>query len=403
MRTNTTLFSLLLSSGLLFLGCTNKPSSSQEPISETTFPVTLPFETGIGTEQTVTLSQIAREVKIIPLETTDQCLLPAIIKNSITLCGHNLYIPTQKQVFQFTDEGKFVRTVARMGQGPGEYTGIRFISTDDVSKQVFLMDHGKLLAYSGNGEFMNECKFPFAWQFSALNDSTFASYIYNNTGNKLFRLLIINSKGDTLTSFPQYDRFTIPSGLNFYLWGKCDKYLYRFQNQVCMKEYYNDTVFTVRPDTLLPRYILQLGKYKLPKEKRFEVLDGNWNVYETTASNYLRPDILETPGYLFIPYTSWNVTDKSESPRLAIYDKQKGQLFGVKNGMIQNDMYGKVPFYPAMRVADDVLLYYWEASDILELAEEDPELKNIPELKDLKADDNPVIMIVRTKQVAKNL
>ena len=120
MRTNTTLFSLLLSSGLLFLGCTNKPSSPQEPISETTFPITLSFETGIGTEQTVTLSQIAREVKIIPLETTDQCLLPAIIKNSITLCGHNLYIPTQKQVFQFTDEGKFVRTVARMGQGPGE-------------------------------------------------------------------------------------------------------------------------------------------------------------------------------------------------------------------------------------------------------------------------------------------
>lgn len=56
-----------------------------------------------------------------------------------------------------------------------------------------------------------------------------------------------------------------------------------------------------------------------------------------------------------------------------------------------------------MRVADDVLLYYWEASDILELAEEDPELKNIPELKDLKADDNPVFMIVRTKQVAQNL
>lgn len=80
MRTNTTLFSLLLSSGLLFLGCTNKPSSPQEPISETTFPITLSFETGIGTEQTVTLSQIAREVKIIPLETTDQCLLPAIIK-----------------------------------------------------------------------------------------------------------------------------------------------------------------------------------------------------------------------------------------------------------------------------------------------------------------------------------
>lgn len=397
MRTNTAFFCLLFSFSLFLWGCTSKPSSQQEANSQTTFPISLPFEAGIGTEQQIKLSQIAREVKFVPLETTDQCLLPAIIKNCITLCGHDLYIPTQKQVYQFTDEGKFVRTVARMGQGPGEYTGIRFISADDVSRQVFLMDHGKLMAYSNNGDFIHEQKFPFSWQFSVLNDSTFASYIYNNTGDKPFRLLITDSKKDTLAAFPQYDKFTIPSGLNFYLWGKCDKYLYRFQNQVCLKEYYNDTVFTVQPDTLLPRYILQLGKYKLPKEKRFEVLDGNWDVYERTASNYLRPDILETPGYLFIPYTSWNVTNKSETPRLAMYDKQKGELFGVKDGVIQNDMYGKIPFYPAMRIADDVLLYYWEASDLLELMEEDSELKNIPELKNLKADDNPVFMFVRTK------
>lgn len=397
MRIHTIFFSSLFSCSLFLLGCSGKPSAQQETSSETTFPITLPFEAGIKTEQPVTLSQIAREVKFVPLETTDQCLLPAILKNSITLCGHDLYIPTQKQVYQFTDEGKFVRTVARMGQGPGEYNAIRFISADDVSKQVFLMDHGKLMAYSNNGEFINERKIPFAWQFSVLNDSTFASYIYNNTGDKHFKLLITNSKEDTLAVFPQYDQFTIPSGLNFYLWGKCDKYLYRFQNQVCLKEYYNDTVFTVQPDTLLPRYILQLGKYKLPKDKRFEVLDGNWNVYEATASNYLRPDILETPEFVFIPYTSWNITDKSENPRLAMYDKQKGQLFGVKDGMIQNDMYGKIPFYPIMRVADDVLLYYWEASDLLEMIEKDPELKNIPELKNLKADDNPVFMFVRTK------
>lgn len=60
-------------------------------------------------------------------------------------------------------------------------------------------------------------------------------------------------------------------------------------------------------------------------------------------------------------------------------------------------MPGGLPFYPEARIADDVLLYYLEASEVLELAEEDPSILDYEQLKNLKEDDNPVLMIVQLK------
>lgn len=101
---------------------------------------------------------------------------------------------------------------------------------------------------------------------------------------------------------------------------------------------------------------------------------------------------------MFLPYTSWDVTNKDESPRLALYDKKKRTCYKVKNNRIKNDMQGSLPFYPETRIADDVLLYYLEASEVLELAEEDPSILEYEQLKNLKEDDNPVLMIVTLKK-----
>ena len=185
--------------------------------------------------------------------------------------------------------------------------------------------------------------------------------------------------------------------MNYYLWGRYDCYVYSFKEEACCKEYYNDTVFTVTPEQLQPRYILDMGRYKIPKERRFEILEGNWLVYSEPAQAYLRPDFQETSQWVFLPYTSWDVTSEDESPRLAMYDKKKGVCYKVKNDRIKNDMPGGLPFYPEARIADDVLLYYLEASEVLELAEEDPSILDYEQLKNLKEDDNPVLMIVQLK------
>ena len=56
-----------------------------------------------------------------------------------------------------------------------------------------------------------------------------------------------------------------------------------------------------------------------------------------------------------------------------------------------------LPFYPETRISDDVLLYYLEAPEVMELAEDDPSILEYEQLKNLKEDDNPVLMIVYLK------
>lgn len=48
-------------------------------------------------------------------------------------------------------------------------------------------------------------------------------------------------------------------------------------------------------------------------------------------------------------------------------------------------------------ISDDVLLYYLEAPEVMELAEDDPSILEYEQLKNLKEDDNPVLMIVYLK------
>ena len=261
---------------LLLLSCGGKKSGDQpvENISEVPeYPITISFAKGIDTEQEVRLSEIAREVKVVPLETKPECLVAKVSQGMIQMVDHNLFIPCSEGLLQFTDDGKFVRSVVKRGQGPGEYSIIRFIAANDRLKQIYIMDNGRILTYTIGGDYVGESKIPFCWQFTLLGDSAYVGYIYNNTGQKKDRLVLVDRQGETLNTFPQYDQFTIANGLNYYLWGYYDRYLYSFREEACCKEYYNDTVFTVTPERLEPRYILDLGKYKIPKERRFEVLE----------------------------------------------------------------------------------------------------------------------------------
>lgn len=127
---------------LLLLSCGGKKSGDQpvENISEVPeYPITISFAKGIETEQEVRLSEIAREVKIVPLETKSECLVAKVSQGMIQMVDHNLFIPCSEGLLQFTDDGKFVRSVVKRGQGPGEYSIIRFIAANDRQKQIYIM------------------------------------------------------------------------------------------------------------------------------------------------------------------------------------------------------------------------------------------------------------------------
>ena len=117
---NKIYISFIFSASLLLAACGGK-KSGEEALSETVFdpeyPVTISFVKGIETEQEVLLSEIAEKVKIVPLETKPECLVAKVSQGMIQMVDHNLFIPCSEGLLQFTDDGKFVRSVVKRGQG----------------------------------------------------------------------------------------------------------------------------------------------------------------------------------------------------------------------------------------------------------------------------------------------
>ena len=106
---------LSLFSALLMLGaCQSVPS-------QTDGTWTADIRSAIGKETTFPMKEIVSGVEYIPLETTDSCL----VSNVTDLIMDNDFIFLQngrtQQIFQFTRQGKFLREVGSVGEGPGEY------------------------------------------------------------------------------------------------------------------------------------------------------------------------------------------------------------------------------------------------------------------------------------------
>ena len=120
----------------------------------------IPFAKGIETKKEIRLSEVASGIKYIPLETTAESLLGQDILD-VTFVGGYLFVCDYGKVFQFTPEGKFVRQIGRVGQGPGEYNqSVLAVAYDAAKKQIFLSDmrQGKVLVYSFDGTFIKDIK-----------------------------------------------------------------------------------------------------------------------------------------------------------------------------------------------------------------------------------------------------
>ena len=66
------------------------------------------------------LSDAVERVEIVKLETSEKLLLSNVEKVEIT--DDNIYVSTMRSVsvYRFTRDGKFLNTIGKRGQGPGE-------------------------------------------------------------------------------------------------------------------------------------------------------------------------------------------------------------------------------------------------------------------------------------------
>ena len=277
--------SLLLLLPFLLLSCGGKKNSGQ--LSDTAvqivkpeFPQIVPFETGIETEQEILLSEIADSIRYIPLETNNKCLIRGLKGSNIIRTKEYFFLPWIDKLFQYTKDGKFIRTLGRKGGGPGEFNWIMQIDVDEKKGLVYMLTTtGKINIYSmETGKFIRAMKVPNieVSEFAMLRvqDTIAATFMRNNNGKRKERIYLSNLKGDTLKIFNRWDLFDLNSKYRWMISSDIDRYMFHYKSHTCYKEYYNDTLFTITQETLEPRYIFQMGKYSLPIECRFEYLNG---------------------------------------------------------------------------------------------------------------------------------
>ena len=271
------------------------------------------------------LSEIAKNVEYIPLETTESSLIgPSVLK--VIYTNNRVYLRNSGlngEILCFDMEGKFLYKLQNRGRGPEEYT---FISDFDVSSDnkfltILSSSSSKLLTYgiSDTGFSFRKSvtlKDPDPGKVSIVpeTDKAFLA-IAPWTGVEPTLSLLINTDGDTIHFKPncyKYERV----GTRGYR-ATNEMLVYSIGNMVCFKEEFSDTVFYVnaKDNSFKPRMIFDTHGTSFTPEMR-----GNPEIPNDHTS--LVADIFETSRYVFYSYGSSETRKKSIPIENIIFDKR---------------------------------------------------------------------------------
>jgi hypothetical protein len=97
------------------------------------------------------MSSIFRKAKAIRLEETDYAVIGEI--NNMQVFDNYIFIldiDKAKKLFMFDKNGKYLRQIGSLGQGPGEYVYITDFCLDTINREIYVLDSSKKMLYKYN-------------------------------------------------------------------------------------------------------------------------------------------------------------------------------------------------------------------------------------------------------------
>lgn len=389
------------------------------------------------------LSDAVCDIDIIPLETKDECLFRKIF--NLYVSENYIFLNEGSAVFQFDRSGKYMQSISRLGQGPGEFNYCQGLGVDESSQLIYLAS-----GFSSE----NQIK---VFSFDNFHVKTIqvaekgASLISNSVSGEdlhyafykgrhiirrmlpsqdgkpgLWQLSIRNVDGEEIAVF------TDPSNVNYQQefmqkafdltnldvrWNAQSPILNRYKGQLNCLFDSNDTIYTLNEvDNILePRYILSCGER--PSFAEIRKLGKEMSFFKYLFVT----EVIESKDYLYL------VSEKDEYAYLSKVDKKSGHIESIKKkGEIKqskvlnkaylrrcmppefvNDLCGGLSFFPDYRNEDHWIMPY-SAEDLLNEIDLE-ELKNskvlllekrdqlVRIIENLKEDDNPVLIVAKLK------
>ncbi|MCX6227062.1 MAG: 6-bladed beta-propeller, partial [Bacteroidia bacterium] len=100
------------------------------------------------------VSDYLEVVKLIPLETTKECLIGEIDK--VVQFRNNIYVVDSRtyNLLWFDSSGKFLGQIGQRGKGPGEYIEMHDFLVDTINELIYLLDFRKVHIFSTKGKWI---------------------------------------------------------------------------------------------------------------------------------------------------------------------------------------------------------------------------------------------------------
>lgn len=329
----------------------------------------------------------------IVLETTEESLLSFIDKLQIQ--DERVYIldRSEKSIFVFDLEGRFVNRMNRFGQSSNEYISVSDIDVSD-NGQILVNDYlgRKILKYDANGDFIEAIHTPASSRsFKFLGKHRYALDLRNgvSTGEDNYNYICFEKDAVIEKAVP-FNKNLL--GYTFsYGYGNSSFYLY--DNELYLTALFNDTLFSITKEGLLaPHLVYQFGVDK-PQL--------NWSLKET---NQYRNDqrtgervssiyhFNKFGAYYFISY------DYREGSNYVISKKNSDPEFV---GTFDKDINGLyiIPLTYLSDSSDNFFATIVFPNNIASLLKRCNEYQDSSLLKELsetvEADDNPIIVFYR--------
>jgi hypothetical protein len=396
-----------------FISCTGPGKQVAEKID---YPVSINLNLSEAVEDSMHLSEIAREVEYIPLETTDSSIMGYFRNFAIT--KDYFLIVNELSVQVFDKNGNYINSLFNIGSGPGE-TAAYCIAVDESGGRVFVYNHkiSDVKIYDFHGNYIKTVKqsvrHPGTWVYSIgyLNNNLLvhttqrphAKYLYSGIDLSTDSIRILCRNYRTYTKSQENQTPYSPYDYHYQITDTT--FLY--------KETYSDTIFSVNKDfEQTPRYIINLGDRKLTWETWRECA---FNLAGGPPDGYMVQSFAETESYLLMVLNSYKYPQM-----FAVYNKNtnstsifrnKDYVPSVREVYLKNDLDNLLPFPPMNK--DGYLFYYdeclysvIEATDFVKYFKSSPLESRIssgylrsmsPVLSNITEFSNPVLMKVQLK------
>ena len=335
----------------------------------------------------IMLNELASDIRYVHLETTDDCLM----NNEFYIMQYTGEDIITSGIFHFDKNGKFLNKIGSKGQGPEEYLQGLFAFGDWKNKLLYVQNWTTLTCYGFDGTFVRSVPTPQLNMGAAgLFDENHILYsndiYYADKANPIQLYMVDSQNGKTVSKW----RGHLEENKKYGMILTSRDFMYNYDNSLFYKPALENVIFKIlspKKRQLVYKFDcsgkdIDVSADEVDPKKRFQFLSVYW--------------AKETAQYLFVNYGMKNIS------RLGIYDKEKKTFTNVT---IKDNLAGGYDIHPAWTSDDNHLLMVYYAGGLLQDKEKRYSTGLLPErkkeldelLKNIKEDDNPVVILVTLK------